>query len=85
MASKEGILEVYVRFILICILVSPIFAQYNIAYQTPADCKKSDADEFHEFFDISQLQCTRCAQNNEFQTVSSDGKHLINLTGFGSE
>ena len=44
-----------------------------ITLQTPDDCKKGPADNYHEFFDISQLRCTQCAQARQQQTVSEDG------------
>ena len=31
------------------------------------------------YYDISQLSCRACAQTNEFQTVSDDGKLPINI------
>ena len=47
---------------------------YYRQYQTIDDCKVGPTDNPHQFYDISQLRCTDCAQGTDKQTVDSTGK-----------
>ena len=45
-----------------------------IDFQTKEDCK-TGIEEYHEFYDISQLRCRTCSETTVFQTVTDDGKN----------
>jgi hypothetical protein len=74
MATGNGMLSKYLTFILFFNLAVPTFHAYFIEEISPADCKTGDDDEYHEYFDISQLRCLRCSQASTLQTVSNDGE-----------
>ena len=73
MAVVEGMLPKYLIFILIFNITVPFSHAYFIEEIGPSDCKTGDDDEYHEYFDISQLRCLRCSQMSTLQTVSNDG------------
>ncbi len=58
-----------------CITI--IYGQYYINFQTQDQCKTGPTDTTHEYFDISQLRCSSCAQNTAYQTVSLDGEDSL--------
>ena len=59
---------------LISSFITAVSGVYYLDKQTPADCKRGSNDEYHQFFDISQLRCVNCAQTRIFQTVTEDGE-----------
>ena len=68
--------NLYKLLLLSFILVKTACAVTYIDEESPSDCTKLSDAEFHEFYDISQLRCEKCAQTSTFQTVSKDGEPL---------
>lgn len=67
-------------FVASFLVLSSVFSCYRlseganyIALQTIEDCKTGPTDDYHEAYDISKLECRRCSQKSDIQTVSSDG------------
>ena len=73
-AYRPNIGDILFSFSFFCCQFGTLLAAYSIEYQTVSDCKTGVNDNFHQLFDISQMQCRNCAQNSTFQTVSFDGK-----------
>ena len=74
MAVKKGILPEILSFILILSLTVSVSVAYFVEKVGPEDCKTGADDEYHEYFDISQLLCQRCSQPAIQQTVTADGE-----------
>ena len=55
---------------------SQVSKEYFIPLTEVSDCLSGDEDLFHEFYDISRLECRNCAQNTTFQTTGANGLFL---------
>ena len=52
---------------------SQVSKEYFIPLTEVSDCLSGDQDPFHQFYDISRLECRYCAQNTTYQTTGANG------------
>ena len=75
MAAYVSVRYVLGIFIAVFCILNGVKAINYIKYETPEDCKGvPDEAGYFTYFDISQLQCTRCDQESAYQTTSEDGE-----------
>ena len=68
-----------VLFFKLIFILNNLYYCYAVSYldaEFPKDCLNSDKDDPKEFYDISQLKCSKCSQKSDIQTVSLDGNML---------
>ena len=74
MAVESRMLSKFLALILIYSIQVSVSRAYYVEQVRVEDCKTGGDEEYHEYFDISQLLCAKCSQTALLQTVTEDGE-----------